>query len=203
MNCLLKGFLGLAVMGSVLTAQAQTQFPLRLDIDVSTRKDSRNIGSGKEGSAKVESVSLRVRIRRASGSPHTEPLKAEVYVIGRQIHTGYFGIIDAVTKDFNFSEERLFEFTTRPYRLGATSGNINVGGVYETFLVVVTDDKGEILETRSGRVIREKGIDFIRKHGANTLFDRDGNVVGVINPDDKNSAFKRAVPAATNPGSDY
>lgn len=203
MKGLVKCFLGVAICGSVLAAGAQTQFPLRLDIDVSTKRDSRNIGAGKDGQAKVESVSLRVRVRRASGSPHTEPLKAEIYVIGRQIHTGYFGIIDAVMKDFNFSEERVFEFTTRPYNLGATSGNINVGGVYETFLVVVTDEKGEILETRSGRVIGEKGIAFIRENGANTLFDRDGNVIGQITSEDKNSAFKRAVPSATNPGSDY
>ena len=71
-------------------------------------------------------------------------------MIGRQIHTGYYGIIDVVKKDFNFSEERLFEFTTREYALGRTDGNINVGGTYETFLVVVADENGKILDHRSG-----------------------------------------------------
>lgn len=201
MNGLIKGLLGVALIGSTVMAQAQTTFPLRMDIDVSARRNTRNIGAGRDGQARVENVSLRVRIRRSSGSPHSEPLKTEVYVIGRQTHTGYFGIIDVVKKDFNFAEERLFEFTTREYALGRTSGNINVGGVYETFLVVITDADGKILETRSGRVIGEKGIDLIREMGPSTLFDRDGNVVGKV--DNKNSAFKKAVPAATNPGSDY
>ena len=201
MKVLFKSLLGAALIGSTIAAEAQTQFPLRMDIDVSARRNSQNIGAGRDGQARVERVSLRVRIRRASGSPHSDPLKAEVFVIGRQTHTGYYGIIDVIKKDFNFAEERLFEFTTREYALGRTTGNINVGGTYETFLVVVTDEKGEIIETRSGRVIGDEGIALIREMGPSTLFDRDGNVVGKV--DEKNSAFKRAVPSATNPGSDF
>ena len=199
MKGLFKSFVGAALIGSTIVAEANTQFPLRMDIDVSTRRNTRNIGAGSSGSARVENVSLRIRIRRASGSPNSQPLSAEVYVIGRQIHTGYYGIIDVVKKDFNFSEERLFEFTTREYALGRTDGNINVGGTYETFLVVVADENGKILDHRSGRAIRQEGIDFIRELGPSTLFDRDGNVVGKV--EEKNSAFKAAVPAATNPGS--
>jgi hypothetical protein len=196
----IKGFLSIAMVGGGIAVHAESQFPLRMDIDVSARRNTREVGAGKEGQAKVENVSLRVRIRRASGSANAQPLTAELYVIGRQIHTGYYGIIDVVKKDFSFAEEREFEFTTREYALGRTGGNINVGGTYETFLVVVADENGEVLDHRSGRVIREQGIQFIREQGPKTLFDRDGNVVGKV--DEKNSAFKKAVPAATNPGSD-
>ena len=139
MKSLFRTLLGAAIIGSAFISEAQSQFPLRLSIDVSTRRNTRNIGTGSSGQARVQNVSLRVRIRRDSGSPFLEPLRAEVYVIGRQIHTGHFGIIDVVNKDFDFTEDRLFEFTTREYSLGRTSGNINVGGAYETFLVVVTD----------------------------------------------------------------
>jgi hypothetical protein len=201
MKGFIKGLLSVSIIGFAVASEAQTQFPLRMDIDVSAKRNTRNIGAGREGQARVENVSLRVRIRRSSGSPHSDPLHAEVYVIGRQTHTGYYGIIDVVKKEFNFAEERLFEFTTREYSLGRTSGNINVGGTYETFLVVVTDEKGEVLESRSGRAIGDKGVARIREMGPKTLFDRDGNVVGVA--DGKNTAFKKAVPSATNPGNDY
>ena len=88
MKGIISGFIGLAVLGSVVSAKAESQFPLRLDIDVSSRKESKNIGSGKDGSAKVQSVSLRVRIRRASGSaePHrdgAEPLR--VWILQDQL----------------------------------------------------------------------------------------------------------------------
>ncbi len=199
MKGMFKVVLGVVALGAVVAAEAR--FPLQMDIDVSARRNTKNIGAGSEGQARVENVSLRVRVRRASGSPDAQPLTAELYVIGRQIHTGYFGIIDVVKKDFSFAEERLFEFTTSEYALGRTDGNINVGGVYETFLVVIVNDKGEVLETRSGRSIGERGVGLIREMGPSTLFDRDGNVVGKV--DVKNSAFKKAVPVATRPGNDY
>ena len=198
MTSRMKSLLGVMMVGSVLVASAQATFPLRVDIDVSVKRDSNNIGSGSSGSAKVEMVKCRVKVRKAGGQAYTKPLTAELYVIGRQIHTGYYGVIDVVKKEFTFSKENdnTFEFITRAYPFGKTTGNVDVGGKFETYLLVIVDDQGKIVDTRSGRVIREKGIDFIRKLGANTLFDRDGNVIGPI--DSNQSAFKRAASAAVS-----
>lgn len=184
------------IMGCVLTSAAQTTFPLRVDMDVSTKRSKKNIGAGRSGEAKVEQVQVRVKIRKSTGQPYTDTLTAELYVIGRQIHTGYFGIIDVVKEEFTFSSEKdnAFTFTTRMYALGRTTGNINVGGRYETYLLVLVDKDGKVVDTRSGRAIQEKGINLIREHGPKTLFDRDGNVVGKV--EEKNKAFKKATPAA-------
>jgi hypothetical protein len=199
----MKGLLSVVLMGCILTAGAKTTFPLRVDIDVSTKRHTRNIGAGSNGEAKVEQVQCRVKIRKSSGQPYTEKLTAELYIIGKQIHTGYFGIIDVIKKEFTFSKENdnTFEFKSKMYALGETSGNINVGGTYETYLLVVVDASGKIVETRSGRAIREKGIAFIRELGPLTLFDRDGNVIGKA--DGKNTAFKKAVPSAVQSSDDY
>ena len=149
-------------------------------------------------------MQVRVKIRKSGGQPYTDTLTAELYVIGRQIHTGYFGIVDVIKNDFTFSRDNdnTFEFKSRMYALGRTSGNINVGGKYETFLLVVVDKDGKIIDTRSGRVFREKGIDIIREWTRGTLFDRDGNVVGHVEEKDKGKAFKKAVPAAVS-GNDW
>jgi hypothetical protein len=201
-NGILKGLLGVAVMGSVLAAEAQTKFPLKVDIDVSTKRSKINVGAGSSGEAKVEQVQVIVKIRKSSGQPWTDPITAELYVIGKQIHTGYYGIIDVKKGSGTFDKENdnSFKYTSPMYSLGKTTGNINVGGVYETYLVVITDHTGKIVETRSGRSIRDEGIAFIRELGPNTLFDRDGNVVGKV--DEKNSAFKKAIPAAVSTGYD-
>jgi len=171
-------------------------FPLKVDIDVATKRRNKTIGESENGSAKVKWVSCRVKIRKANGEPYTDKLTVELYIIGRQIHTDYYGIVDVIKKDFTFTKENkgIFEFTTKKYPIGRTSGNINVGGVYETYLVVIVDKDGKIIDTRSGRIIRERGIAFIRELGPKTLFDRDGHVVGKVNT--KNSAFSRAIPAA-------
>lgn len=202
MKGLTKSLLSVAVMGSVVAASAQNTFPLRVDIDVSARREKKNVGAGNAGEAKVEQVRCRVKIRKASGQPYADNLTAELYVIGRQIHTGYYGIIDVDKRDFTFTKENdnTFEFASKTYALGQTSGNINVGGKYETYLLVVADKDGKIVDTRSGRAIREKGIAFIRELGPMTLFDRDGNVVGKV--ENPGEAFKRAVPAATYSGDD-
>jgi hypothetical protein len=146
-----------------------------------------------------------VKIRKSGGQPYTDTLTAELYVIGRQIHTDYYGIIDVIKKDFVFTRDNdnTFEFKSQMYALGRTSGNINVGGRYETYLLVVVDKAGKIIDTRSGRVIREKGIKIVRELGPLTLFDRDGNVVGHVKEGDKNKAFRKAVPAAVRSDDGY
>lgn len=203
MNALVTGLLGAAMVGSVLTAQAQNTFPLRVDIDVSAKSSMKNIGAGADGEAKVERVQVRVKVRKSSGEQWDKPVTAELYVIGRQIHTGYFGILDVIKQEFTFTQEndQTFEFKSKMYALPQTSGNINVGGTYETYLLVIVDDAGKVVETRSGRVIKDKGIAFIRELGPETLFDRDGNVLGKIERDKE--AFSRAVQSATDPGDDY
>lgn len=192
--------LTVALMGCAMAVYAKAVFPLRVDIDVSTKRSRKNIGAGNSGEAKVEQVQVRVKIRKSGGSPHTEPLTAELYVIGQQVHTGYYGIIDVVKQEFSLNTENknTFEFNSRMYALGRTSGNINVGGSYETYLVVISDHEGEIIDTRSGRRIRDRGITAIRKWERGTLFDRDGNVVGYVDESGKNQAFKKAVPAAVS-----
>lgn len=202
MNRMMKVLLSVAIISSVVVANAQAVFPLRVDIDVSTKRSKKSIGAGQDGEAKVEQVFVRVKVRKSSGQPYAGQLTAELYVIGKQIHTGYYGVIDVIKKDFTFTKDNdnTLEFSSPMYALGKTSGNINVGGEYETYLLVIVDNTGEIIDTRSGRVRKEKGIAFIRELGPKTLFDKEGNIVGKA--DGKNSAFKAAIPTATDPGDD-
>ena len=200
MKSMIKTLLGVAVMGSVVVASAQTVFPLRVDIDVSTKRSRKSIGAGYDGEAKVEQVQVIVKIHKSSGQPWEDPINAELYVIGKQIHTGYYGIIVVKKGSGTFDKENdnSFKYTSPMYSLGKTSGNINVGGVYETYLVVVTDHTGKVIATRSGRSLSDEGIAFIRELGPQTLFDRDGNVIGKL--EDPGKAFRKAIPSATNPG---
>ena len=197
----MKTVLGIAIVGFAVSASAQ--FPLRLSIDVSAKTSKRSIGAGATGEARMQDVQVNVNVSQRGGQLYTDPLQMELYIIGKQTHTGYYGIIDVIEKNFAFTQEnsRSFEFKSQMYAIGRTSGNINVGASYETYLVVVVDKDNKVIDTRSGRVIREEGIAFIRELGPMTLFDRDGNVVGKV--ENPGKAFRNAIPAATNPGSDY
>ncbi|MDF7800006.1 hypothetical protein P4C99_11070 [Pontiellaceae bacterium B1224] len=203
MKRLLTSILAVTVVGSSLMAHAQNKFPLRVDIDVSTKSSQRNIGSGSDGTADLTTVQVIVKVRKSSSEPWAQPVGMELYVIGKQIQTGYYGIIDVQKAQFVFNkdDDNSFRYTSPTYTLGNTSGNINVGGTYETYLVVITDKDGKIVDTRSGRHIKDQGIAFIRELGPKTLFDRDGNIVGKLK--NEGSAFKAAVPAAVSSGNDY
>lgn len=201
MRGVIKGLLSVAVVGCVVASSARADFPLRVDIDVNAKRTRKSIGAGIDGEAKVERIQCKVKIRKAGGQPYKGQLTAELYVIGEQIQTDYYGIIGVVKKDFTFTKENdnTFEFTSPMYSVAKTSGNINVGGKYVTYLLVVVDADGKIVDSRSGRSIRDKGIALIRTLGPKTLFDENGNVMGKAD----GSAVKKAIPAAVNPGDDF
>ena len=193
-----KGLVCVSVLASgVLAAGA---FPLKVDIDVSTKRTRQQIGAGVSGEARVEDVSLKVKIRRSGGDIPEGMLHAELYVIGTKVHTGDYVIIDVQKGDFELSRDNNYEFVyeSPTYSLGATSGNIKAGAKYETFLVVVSDPAGAMIDWRSGRALREEGVALIREMGPRTLFDKDGNVLGEV--ENPGEAFKAAVPAAVDPG---
>ena len=200
MRTKLKYMIGILLMGCVWTASAKSEFPLHLDIDVSPDTDTRMIAAGREGEAQLNMITFHIKIRQSFGELYNEPLTAELYIIGQQIQTGYYGVMDVVKKQFTLSEEddRSFKFSTKPYIFGDTGGNITVGGEYETYLIVVLDHEGKVIETRCGRSLDKKEIAFIRKLGPMTLFDRDCHVIGKVkNP---GAAFRAAVPAAASAG---
>lgn len=184
----MRGLLGIAVLGCILGAHGQSAVPLQLHIDVSNRNITRQIESGDSGQDKVERVSVVVTVRKSGGGDSADLLNLELYVIGKQIETGYYGIIDVVKEPFTFSKDpdNEFSYTSKEYGLPRTGGivdvdSVDVGGIYKTYLVVISDKDGNIIDTSCGRAIKQKSIDLIREFGPMTLFDRDGNVVGKVN----------------------
>ena len=195
----IKALMCIAVLG--FTTVTWAAFPLKVDIDVSAKRSSKQVGAGDEGEVKRETVNLRVRIRKRSGDIPEGKLHAELYVIGKQIQSGNYGIIDVQKGDFELLKENSYEaeYNSPTYTLGRTTGNVDVGGKYETYLVVVSGPDGEIIDWRSGRALRDEGVAFIRKLGPKTLFDKDGNVVGEV--ENPGEAVKAAAPAALAPRS--
>lgn len=196
MKSWINGMICVTVLGSVLAAEAA--FPLRVDIDVSTKRDRKMVGAGDSGEVKVETVTVKVKVRRSGGDIPEGKLFAELYVIGKQIHTGNYGIIDVQKGEFELLKENQYtaEYTSPPYTLAETKGNINVGGKYETYLVVISDPDGNIIDYRSGRSLSDEGVAFIRTLGKETMFDKDGNVLGQL--ENKGEALKIAIPAAVS-----
>jgi len=180
---------------------SEAAFPLRVDIDVSAKKSRKQIGAGDSGEVRAETVQVKVKCRKSGGDIPEGKLHAELYVIGKQIHTGNYGIIDVQKGDFELTKENGYaaEYTSPTYTLGETKGKINAGGKYETYLVVISGPDGEMIDYRSGRSLSDEEVAFIRTLGPKTMFDKDGNVLGQL--ENPGEALKVAIPAALS--SDY
>lgn len=200
----MKTKISMAVIGVLATASiAQAQFPLRVDIDASTIRETRNIGAGADGEVKVEQVQLDVKIHKSSSQPWKNPVFAELYVIGKPVNTDTFTVVGVTKEEFTFTTENdnTFAFKSAPYQFGETSGNINVGNEYETYLVIVIDHEGKAVETRSGRSLSEKEMTLIRTLEINKIYDENLNIVGSVDKLNKNT--QKAATSATDPGDDY
>lgn len=184
-------------------ASVFAQFPLRVDIDASASTEQLNIGAGADGEASVERVTVGVTIKKESGQPWEHPVKAELYIIGTPVSMDAFTVVSKTIKEFKFTKENdnTFEFESPVYAFGETSGNINVGLEYETYLVIVIDHEGKAVETRCGRSLDEKEMKLIRTLELKKIYDKDLNIIGSV--EGLNEATKKAVPSATDPGDDY
>ena len=188
---------------TVAASTTLAQFPLRVDIDASASTEQLNIGAGQDGEASVEKVTVGVAVKKDSGQPWEHTVTAELYIIGTPVGMDAFTVVGKTVKEFTFNKENdnTFEFESPVYNFGETSGNINLGLEYETYLVIVIDHTGKVVDTRCGRSLNEKEMALIRKLELNKIYDKDLNIVGTV--DQLNQATKKAVPSATDPGDSY
>ena len=177
--------------------------PLRVDIDASASTDQINIGAGAEGEASIEKVTVGVTIKKTSSEPWRKPVGVELYILATPVHMDAFTVMGVTRQTFKFTQENenTFEFNSPVYSFGETSGNINLGLEYETYLVIVIDDKGKAVETKCGRSLDEKEMALIRKLEIGKIYDKELNIVGTV--DQVKDATKKAVPSATDPGETY
>ena len=201
MKSAITSILALTTFAASIAGAAQ--FPLRVEIDASADSETINIGAGADGEAKVEIVSIGVEIEKSSSQPWEKPVSAELYVIGVPVGMEAFTVVGVTKKEFNFTKDNdnEFEFNSPKYRFGETSGNINVGLEYETYLVVVTDHEGKVVETRCGRALDEKEMQLVRTLEINKIYNKDLEIIGTV--DELADATKASVGAATDPGDSY
>lgn len=197
-----KSIIALLALGFSMSTFA-ADFPLRVDINASAKTEKLNLGAGQDGEAFIERVSVNVTVKKESGQPWEHPVTVELYILGMPVNQKAFTVVEKVVQEFNFTKENdhTFKFKSPAYNFGETSGNINVGLQYETYLVIVTDHEGKTVETKCGRALDEKEMKLIRTLELNKIYDKDLNIIGTV--ENLKKATGAAVQSATDPGDDY
>lgn len=155
--------------------------PLMLDIDVSADviMDQLVPVEDDPGEVCLDTTVLTVKVRESVGGIQDTNLVFELYVIGRMPITGELGVIDIQEGEMELSKENHFSATyvSSAYCIQPSDGLIKDHGEYETYLVVLADSSGSLLEYRCGWSIRKKDVEKIRTLRENARFNGRRRVV--------------------------
>ena len=155
----------------------RTLIPPDVSIDVKTSKkakerNERFIWAHND----INIVSAETIIRKKSKSPYRGTLKAEVYLIGKEVVTDRYTLVDKTSSRIKFTDQnkgRVIVNSSGTFRVYEEYNNLEIRGwKYEGYLVVITDPIGNILTFKSDlNFLTDLNIPNIRKFHVGIFFD--------------------------------
>ena len=181
------------------SGSALAQFPLRVDINASTKTDRKRTSDGMKGQITRNYVTVAVTVKKSSSQPWEKPVSVELYVIGKPVDTEGFTIVGATTNKYTFSKENnnTIKFESPIYTFAEVSLFEEVGLKYETFLIIVSDDQGKVVQTRAGRTLAEKEMELIRTLELRKIYNKDLKIIGSL--DDLKKDTKKGLEKVIDP----
>ena len=136
---------------------------------------------------KVTVVSANVEVRKKSRSPYQGTLKAEIYLIGKEMVTGAYTLAGMATSRVHFTEENKGRYTFKTsaiYRVYEEYNELEIRGAsYEGYLVVVVDPQGNKIATDTDLSwLLDENIDKIRNFYVGIFFNENCNKRSVPRP---------------------
>ena len=160
---------------------ARLSMPPKLDINLSKTTKPRKFGDTQNGSAppvRANFYTFATEIKQTSTRPYGFGLTAEMFAIGAEIGGDKQIMLDYQKADFTLSEENdmRFKFAGPAVELvDYVINNERKGKKYDTFLVVITDSRGEIIAYKTPSENLYRNLDRLRKIRVGWYFDKDCN----------------------------
>jgi hypothetical protein len=189
----------IALLTLLLAFSAFAQFPLRVNINASTKTDRKHSSDGMKGQITRNYVTVAVTVKKSSPQPWEKPVMVELYVIGKPVDMEGFTVVGATTNEYTFSKanDNTIKFDSPIYTFAEASILEEVGLKYETYLIVVSDDQGKVVQTRAGRSLAEKEMELIRTLEPRKIYNRDLEIIGTI--DDLKKDARKALGDVIDP----
>ena len=117
------------------------------------------------------------RVKQTSAGAYGHDLRAEYFVVARQLYRSdpKCFLLDRGEVTFQLTEERkrTFEFRSdRQVRLQNWElGSIQYGEVYYAYVIVITDERGEIVAIKASKSWLEKHLENLRQQKVGNFFD--------------------------------
>jgi len=154
----------------------RSRMPPEIELDVRTQKRGkvRNKEFVQESDV-INVVTATVEIRQKSSAAYSGTLRAEVYLIGKEVATDDYRLSGKGTSQVQLTEanKRTFTFeTSADFRVYEEYNKLETRGAeYDGYLVVVFDSLGNKLATKTDLSWLEEGeIDALRKFNIDSFF---------------------------------
>ena len=141
------------------------QTPPRILINMEPSVDSYTVGylgnDGYDYTVKYQVVEPSVLLRKTSTEPYEAPLEMELILLGRIREVDRYIIIDSAVVSFSFTGKQTYEVTYvgYPVDLRQIRGSWRSGVEYEGYLVMVWDSKGNLVASKSSKVVMEQNAE--------------------------------------------
>lgn len=136
----------------------------------------------------INVVTARVEVHKKSSAPFTGTLRAEVYLIGKEVATDDYRLSGKEAEKIQFTEENkgVYTFeTSADFRVYQEYNRLQIRGAeYAGYVVVVIDAMGNTLavKTNLSWLNDDKKIDALRKLYVDAFFDQNGRKRSVPRP---------------------
>lgn len=137
------------------------EIKIDVDRDISTEKTEEYTYS----EYKRDTITISVTIKKVSREPCTQKFKAYLYVIAGQYKGGGSMVIASSDRSFSFEKEKPTEFSaTGSVEYSNTYSRGKSGWEYEGYIVVVEDEKGNIIQVETNKSAYENKLDLIKRN---------------------------------------
>lgn len=175
------------------TRYLRTRIPpeIKLDVRSKTQAKVRNKNTTRseyeQFSDEINVVTVTIQIRQKSSAAFNGILRAEAYLIGKEVATDHYRLSGKGISQVSLNEEnrRTFTFeTSADFRVYEEYNNIETRGAeYAGYLVVVIDPMGNKLAVQTDLSwLNDEKIDTLRKLHVDSFFDENGRKRSVPRP---------------------
>jgi hypothetical protein len=167
------------------TKYLRTRIPPEIELEVRTQTQAKERNKNATRSEyeqfadDINVVTAKVQIRQKSSAVFSGTLRAEVYLIGKEVATDHYRLSGKGTSQIILNEEnrRKYTFeTAADFRVYEEYNKLETRGAkYAGYLVVIIDSRGNKLATVTDLSWLEEGekIDALRKFHIDAFFDEN------------------------------
>jgi len=177
------------------TEYLRTRIPPEIELVVRKQKRGkvRNEDFVRDGDV-INVVTADIQVKKKSRPPFTGILRAEVYLIGKEVATDDYRLSGRETYQVQFTEENQGVCTfqsSADFRVYEEYNELEVRGAeYAGYLVIVMDSMGNRLATQTDLSwLKDEKIDALRKFHVGSFFDSNCRKRSVPRPRNYDSRF--------------